>query len=235
MSLPSQPDTPLFVAHVFASSLKDFSALPFQSHTGEVALNISTGFNPEFFFNVTFFDGLGGVGANAGFDAQMNVEIQQVNNVNAACEPVSGSDPQVRNNDVILIQPSVTFDGGLYASAYVDDIITTTVTFAAFSDSPTAPPTACLMFDSQASTYRAATASATTSRATRTSGATGTGGATGSSGATGTGGATGTSGATETSGAAAISSPFKRLMSNIARQALLGLTMVFTFALLVGM
>lgn len=219
MSLPSQPDTPLFVAYVFASSLKDFSALPFQSHTGEVALNISTGFNPEFFFNFTFFDGLGAVGANAGFDAQMNVEIQQVNNVNAACEPVLGSGPQVRNNDVIPIQPSVTFDGGLYASAYIDDIITTTMTFAAFSDSPTAPPTACLMFDSQASTYRAATASATTVSATT---------------ASATIASATTSGATGTSGAAAISSPFKGLMSNTARQAVLGLTMVFTFAVLVG-
>lgn len=222
MSLPSQPDTPLFVAYVFASSLEDFSALPFQSHTGGVALNISTGFNPEFFFNFTFFDSLGVVGANAGFDAQMNVEIQQVNNVNAACEPVSGSSLQVRNNDVILIQPSVTFDGGLYASAYIDDIITTTTTFAAFSDSPTPPPTACLMFDSRAGIYRAATVSATTSEATRTSGA------------TGTSGVTGTSGAARTSGAAAISSPFKGLMSNTACQAVLGLTMVFTFALLVG-
>jgi len=152
----------------------------------------------------------------------MNVEIQQVNNVNAACEPASDSGPQVRNNDVILIQPSVTFDGGVYASAYVDDIITTTTTFAAFSDSPTAPPTACLMFDSQASIYRAATASATTSGATRTSEA------------AGTSGATGTSGAARTSGAAAISSPFKGMMSNTARQAVLGLAMVFTFALLVG-
>lgn len=72
------------------------------------------------------------------------------------------------------------------------------------------------MFDSQASMYRAATASAMTS------------------GAAGTSGATGTSGAALTSGAAAISSPFKGLMSNTARQAVLGLTMVFTFALLVG-
>jgi hypothetical protein len=137
---------------------------------------LHTGFSPQLLLGATVFDDLGSIGAGVFFDLpSISASLSYVTGVNSTCDPVGPSSPDLIPGGLTNIVPSVVFDVGLIAEAAISDFdltIGAVTTYELASYAPTLP-TACLAFDTRASTFAPATARATATATATTLGSSG--------------------------------------------------------------
>jgi hypothetical protein len=148
----------------FSSPDTKITALPFQAELESIDLTLHAGFSPQLLLGATVFDNLGSIGAGVFFDLpSISATLSYVTGVNSTCDPIDPSSPDLIPGGLTNIVPSAVFDVGLIAEAAISDFNVTigaVTTYELASYAPTLP-TACLAFDTKASTFAPATAKAT--------------------------------------------------------------------------
>ena len=165
LTVPNNSTALANVGNVSSSQLTGFGGttltiLPFQAKVGNLALNLSATLQPEILIGFSFADDIGNAGAGIFLELpQLAVEIAPAVGTNEKCEPITnvslGNDILQLFGNLTHFVPDVELAGGFIAQATLGPHFINANYQTAYTPLATtfAAPTACLAFDSEASTY----------------------------------------------------------------------------------